>query len=250
MIYVVSSSKGGEGKSTIAYHALTAILPSFKLVEIDDNNSTSAVFQKSETLKDRVKSVKLADGAEAFDDAIFVSMKDGADIIIDAGGGNDSKAVIEMILKETEAEDTIFLIPLMSGRAQLQNALDTYELVKERKVVFILNAADKKESFVFWYGSDKYDLQGVDKKIQKLPTAFIPQSPLFDLAAIDGEILADVADVAKVFQDNKEAQEAFFNMANGDIEEFKRLKSRYRISTAAKSFIENELDELRKILGK
>lgn len=248
MIYAIVNNKGGAGKSTIAYHCLTALLENFNLVEIDDNNNTSSVFTKSVKLEKKIRSVKISKGSEAFDEAVFDTMKDGCNIIIDAGGGNDSIAVIEMLLKEADSENLTFIIPLMAGRAQLQNALDTYELVKDRKVVFVLNSGASKDDFVFWYGSDKYDLPGVDKKIQKLPTAFIPSTPLFDLAALDGEVIADIAVSAYLYGSASEVTNVFFDLANGDKEEFKRLKSRHRIAVAAKDFIENDLAEFKKVL--
>ena len=249
MIYSVVNNKGGAGKSTFAFHCLTAVLDNFTLVEIDDNNDTSSVFNKSVKLDGKVRSVKISQGTDAFDDAVFDTMRDrGGDIIIDAGGGNDSLAVIDMLLKEADPANLTFIIPFMSGRAQLQNALDTYELVKERKVVFILNAAASKEEFVFWFGSEKYDLAGVDKKIQKIPLAFIPTTPLFDLAAIDGEVIADTAVSAYLYGSVSDATDTFFELAEDNREEFGRLKSRHRIAVQAKDFIEQDLAELKKVL--
>jgi hypothetical protein len=37
----------------------------------------------------------------------------------------------------------------MSGREQVQNALSTYELVKNRKALFVLNAGRTINEFVF-----------------------------------------------------------------------------------------------------
>lgn len=153
-----------------------------------------------------------------------------------------------MLLDETEPDEVVFIIPLMAGRAQVQNALATYELVKDRKVMFVPNAAESKDSFVFWYGNDKYEIDGVDKKILKIPSVFLPFTPLFDLAAIEGEVVADVADFASVFGDKKEAHETFFTQANGDRDEYKRLKSRYRISVGANEFIQNGLADFKKTL--
>jgi cellulose biosynthesis protein BcsQ len=146
MIYAVVNNKGGAGKSTIAFNCLTAILDNFRLVEIDNNNITSASFTKSEKLNGKVKSVKISQGFEAFDEALFEMMQDKTcDIIIDAGGGDDSIAVIKLLLRESDHNELVFIIPLMTGSGQVNNALDTYELVKDHKVVFVLNASAAKE---------------------------------------------------------------------------------------------------------
>lgn len=248
MIYAVVSNKGGVGKSTISFHALTAILSNFRLLEIDDSNNTSSVFDQSKTLENKVKSVKLSDGADAFSNALFEQMSTKADIIIDAGGGSDSKAVIEMIVNETGEKEVVFIVPLMSGRAQTQNALATYQMLQGRPVAFALNAASSTDQFIFWHGSENYGLTGVDKKLQKLPSAFIPQTHLFDLAATTGETILDLADQFASFTTPAEAREGIFELANGDQAEFVRLMARFRISTACKNYIQNDLAALRKII--
>jgi cellulose biosynthesis protein BcsQ len=98
VILVFCSTKGGVGKSNLAYHVATAILNDFRLLEIDDNNQTSLIFNDSEVLKKRVISVDTKSGEDAFSDALFaITQNSDVDVIIDAGGGNDSKKVIEMV---------------------------------------------------------------------------------------------------------------------------------------------------------
>lgn len=249
MIYSVINNKGGCGKTTCSFHVLTAVLKNFTLLEIDNNNNSSKVYSSSNLLKNNiVKSVKIQKGEEAFDEAMFNSLRgDSRDIIIDSGGGDDTFRVIQLLLEYTNHDDCIFIIPLFSNRAQLQNALDTYELVKNRKVVFVLNG-DSKENFVFWFGSKEYDVPSVHPDLLKLPTFFLPKTHLFDLSALSGEVLLDASEMANMYQNNKEAQEDIANIAAGDFSEYRRIMGRYRISVQAKKYIEENFQKLKNIL--
>lgn len=242
MILVFCSTKGGVGKSNLAYHAATAVLQDFRLLEIDDNNKTSLIFNDSVVLEDKVVSVDIKSGEDAFGDALFaMSQDDGVDVIIDAGGGNDSKRVIEMVISQTSYDETVFIIPLMSGREQVQNALATYELVKLRKVLFVLNAGREKSEFIFWFGDEIDDIPSVSKELLNVPTIFIPWTQLFDKAAMSGEIIKDIWSFYSLFKDGREARAEIGKLAKGDKAEFKRLLNRYRLASSIDGYITNEL---------
>lgn len=249
MIYAVINNKGGAGKSTVAYHFLTAVLKNFNLIEIDDNNVTSAIFDKSESLKGKIRSVKVKDGVESLDDAIFDSSKDGSDIIIDAGGGNDSITVIKMLLESDIGTDNLtFIIPVMAGRAQVKNALDTYELVKGYKVVFLLNGRSSKDEFPFWFGSDEFEVDGVDKAIRKLPSTIVPYTVVHELAEIEGQTIGDIAKNLEAFEGSiAKAREHFLKISETK-DEFKTYQRLIRIADRANKFINEDLAELKNIL--
>ncbi|MDD2384632.1 MAG: hypothetical protein PHN18_10620 [Sulfurospirillaceae bacterium] len=250
MIYSVINNKGGCGKTTFSFHALTAILGDFTLLEIDNSNNSARVYSNSATLKRNiVKSVKLEDGEAAFDEAMFSLLaEDSGNIIVDTGGGDDTYRVTQLLLESTNYDECVFIIPLFSNRAQLQNALDTYELVKDRKVIFVLNGANNKEDFVFWYGSSEYDLPSVDPKILNLPTFFLPKTHLFDLAALSSEVLMDSAQMASMYSSTREAQEDIAKIAAGDFTEYRRILGRYRISVQAKNYIEENFKNFKTVL--
>ena len=250
MIYTVINNKGGSGKSSICFNVLSSISQKFTLIEIDNNNNTSQIYKDSIVLKNNsVKSVKLNDAEVAFDEAIFRSLDgESRDIIIDSGGGDDTLHVVKLLLENTNYDDCIFLIPLLQSRAQLQNAIDTYKLVQDRKVVFVLNGADKKEDFVFWFGSTEYDVPSVDPILLNMPTFFLPKTPLFDLSALSGEVLIDAAQMAFLYDNNKQAQEDIAKIADGDFAEYRRILGRYRVSVQAKKYIEDNFKYLENIL--
>jgi len=246
VILVFCSTKGGVGKSNLAYHAATAILNDFRLLEIDDNNQTSLIFNDSEVLKKRVISVDIKSGEDAFSDALFaITQNSDVDVIIDAGGGNDSKKVIEMVASQTSYDESVFIIPLMSGREQVQNALSTYELVKNRKVLFVLNAGRAINEFVFWYGDETDGIPSVSKELLNMPTVFIPWTQLFDRAAMSGESIKDIWSFCKIFKDSKEARDEIAKLANGDKAEFKRLLNRYRLANLIDKYITDDLSDFK-----
>jgi CobQ/CobB/MinD/ParA nucleotide binding domain len=249
MIYAVVSNKGGVGKSTIAYHVLTALLPDFRLVEIDDNNNTSSVLGSSKTLDGKVVSVKLEDGEQAFSMALFAGLTEGTDIIVDAGGGNDTKAVIEMLKASAEADNLTFIIPLMSNAAQIQNAIDTYQMVKGYNVVFALNNAKSKEEFIFWYGDQELDVEAVDKSILKIPTVLVPHTNFFDLAGRQNLVLNDVKSLlGEDVQDLKTANKFAIDQANKDPEIFAKIMKKFGMCQFAKKYIAEDLKEIKTVL--
>lgn len=250
MIYALVSSKGGSGKTSICFNVLTAILKQFTLIEIDNNNNTSQIYLNSAVLKtNSVKSVKINDAEAVFDQAMFEALNGASeDIIIDSGGGDDTLHVIKLLLEYTNIDDCIFIIPFLQSRAQIQNALDTYKLVQGRKVVFILNGADKKEDFVFWFGSTEYDVPSVGPDLLRVPTFFLPKTPLFDLSALSGEVLIDASQMAAMYDDNTQAQKDISKIANGNFKEYRRIIGRYRISVQAKKFITENFQHLKDIL--
>jgi MinD-like ATPase involved in chromosome partitioning or flagellar assembly len=250
MIYSLVSSKGGSGKTSICFNVLTAILKQFTLIEIDNNNNTSKIYLNSAVLKtNSVKSVKINDAEAVFDQAMFEALNGASeDIIIDSGGGDDTLHVIKLLLEYTNIDDCIFIIPFLPSRAQIQNALDTYKLVQGRKVIFVLNGADKKEDFVFWFGSTEYDVPSVSPDLLRVPTFFLPKTPLFDLSALSGEVLIDASQMAAMYDDNTQAQKDISKIANGNFKEYRRIIGRYRISVQSKKYITDNFQHLENIL--
>lgn len=243
MILVFCSTKGGVGKSNLAYHVSTALLDNFRLIEIDDNNQTASIFNNSPVLQNNVINVTTQKGDDAFCDALFELTQKKLDIIIDAGGGNDSKQVIELVKSQTSYDESVFVIPFMSGREQVQNAIATYELVKTRKVLFVLNAGRTPQEFIFWYGDENEGIPSVPENLLNVPTVFIPWTQLFDRAAMSGETIKDVASFANVFHSSQEARSKIAKIADKDKAEFKRLFNRYRLANEVQEFIKADLSD-------
>jgi len=232
-VYAVVNTKGGTGKSTVAWQILPAIITNSKVIEIDNNNKTIDVFRNSE-ISGVSKTITLKDAQDALGEILF-DMLEGKDetVIIDAGGGDDTKKVIETI-KELDFDDIEFIIPLMGGMAQKKNAEDTYEMVKDRgKVYFFLNRFSSEE-FAFWYGSEELGI--APSRLSDIPSLKIPYSPLFELSALRGETIVDLS---KYFEglSPKEAREHIYAASNGSKELFIKQLNIYKQAKKAREII-------------
>jgi hypothetical protein len=121
-------------------------------------------------------------------------------------------------------------------------------LVKDMDVIFCLNNASSIDDFIFWLGSEKYDVASVGESILALPTVFIPTTQLFDLASTTGEVIYDIAKYSKFFESRQDARAKLYEMAKGNIDEFKKLSSRYDMSEEMDDFITTDLASLGKAI--
>jgi len=233
-VIAVVNTKGGSGKSTIAWHILPAIFENSRVLEIDNNNKTVEVLFNSDIAR-KSKTITIKESEEALGEILF-EMLSGKDetVIIDAGGGDDTKAVIEKI-KELEFDQIDFIIPLMGGMAQKKNAEDTYDLVKDRgRVFFFLNKFNQQE-FAFWYG---------DSELGIVPSVFaafkevvkVPYSPLFEISTLKGETIADLAKHYDGLS-AKEAREQIFEATGGDKELFLKQLNIYKQAKKAREIL-------------
>lgn len=100
-VHVIVQTKGGVGKTTVS-GIVAALLylqnkNQINLFEIDDNNNS-----KVNSNYINYQSLKLKDSEVVIDDIQFSSLSDSNLVnIVDAGGGNDTKIVLQK-LKEME----------------------------------------------------------------------------------------------------------------------------------------------------
>lgn len=257
MIFAVVSNKGGAGKTTVAFHCLPSVIEDSVILEIDDNNDTSGFYTNSKKLEGKCSSVKVGKALDAFDEITMKHGRKGRNIIVDAGGSNDSISAINLLKEEAKKDDLIFLIPVMPNLKQFQNALDTYKMVEDYKVIFILNGGSK-EDFVFWYGDESIGEPSVDdseekknlglknpkKSILSFPTAIIPNTRLFDHADRKHETIADLAMYSRGFESAIEVKDALYELYPNDDQysTYKQYLDYYRLSAKAADFIDKELD--------
>ncbi len=214
-----------------------------KIIEIDDNNNSN-VFHNSKLVNNAV-SVNLRKGEEAFTDAIFEQMDSGAKIILDFGGGNDGKKGLKII--ENFDVNFTYVIPVGNSLAQAQNAVDTYNLIKNKdRVIFALNQINDiknlKNEWVFWFGSKELGLSSIAEKLGNPSTIFIPRSPLFEIAALIGLTISELADFAR---DIENPTKLFFEQSKGDKEIFKKLMSKHSQAKAAIRYTDSILPILK-----
>lgn len=190
-IYVIPQTKGGVGKTTIS-GIVAALLylqnqnQKINLFEIDDNN-------KSRVNSNYIdyQSLKLKDSEVVIDDIQFTSLSDSnVTNIIDAGGGNDTKIVLQK-LKEIELSGLNYYIPVNDDMEQVDNVLDTIALIrdfdKSAKINLILNRCftlEKEEiqkQFINIFGSEELDISNRLTELKVDNVFFVPNSPIFSI---------------------------------------------------------------------
>ncbi len=217
-----------------------------KIIEIDDNNNSN-VFKNSNLIN--AVSVSLKEGEEAFADAVFEQMENNTKIILDFGGGNDSKKGLKII--ENFDVDFTYVIPVGNSLAQSQNAIDTYNLIKNKnKVIFALNQisdpSNIKNEWCFWFGSKELGLESIEAKLNNPKIIYIPRSPLFEISALAGLTICELADFARKIEN---PTQLFFKQSKGDKTIFKRLMAKHSQAKAAVRYVDSILPILNDSLG-
>ena len=112
--HIIASTKGGVGKTEIAQQIVSSYLfnksnEKIQILEVDDNNESSCNLKKSNICE--IKSFNVNIGSDEAQKKLF-DVIDSKDVVIDAGGGNDSLILIDSILDMGMSDYCIFYIPL------------------------------------------------------------------------------------------------------------------------------------------
>lgn len=190
-IFVIPQTKGGVGKTTISGIVATLLYlqnqnQKINLFEIDDNNVS-----KVNSNYINHQSLKLKNSEVVIDDIQFTSLSDNNVVnIVDAGGGNDTKIVLQK-LKEIDLSGLNYYIPLNDDMEQVDNVKDTITLIrdfdKSAKINLVLNRCftlEKEEiqkQFINIFGSDELDIPNrlTDLKVDNI--FFVPNSNIFSI---------------------------------------------------------------------
>jgi len=244
MIYAVVNTKGGVGKTTIAVNLATLLAfreKKFKIVELDNSNN-SMIFSNSEILnQDTAVSLQLDQKTRALGSMMFNLAKNkDMDFILDLGGGDDSKVMIES-LKEIDLPK-IWIVPTASDKKYLKNAADTFKLIADsQNTIFVLNKANSqnhKTEFMYFFGSQKYGVKMADECFENAKYFVVQSSPFFQIAEDDEQTLLDLA-MLSIEKNEQEVTAEFIKMAGDDEAVFIGLWEKYEKSKeAAKLFLQ------------
>ncbi|TLP36208.1 ParA family protein [Arcobacter arenosus] len=165
---VVVSSKGGVGKTVFVFHILSYLLrrKKFRIIEIDDNNNSSLSFSQSNLLENRVTSCDVSQGFQKLEELVIENMfEDELITVIDSGGGNDSKKVINSIIRQELTTNTLFIIPFLADFSQISNLIETVDLVKKYNYAVVINNINlsDKNDLMFIDGNDDFEIQSFKK---------------------------------------------------------------------------------------
>lgn len=241
---VVANTKGGVGKSTIAFHVLPVVLEgkNFEIIEIDNNNKTAETFSNTQILKGKITSLNIAEGTQKLEELVVTNMLNEDKIsVIDAGGGDDSKKVIDAFIEQNLIGDTLFIIPFTPDFAQLKNLIDTYNILPpEAKIIVVLNNADLNDPdhLMFIKGNEDYEIPNISTVF--LYFAVCPKSTLFSYSvARNKETISDLALLAKQYDQN-EILEYAKTKTKSDKEKMLKIYRNWKISRNAKMYLESD----------
>ena len=184
MNVLVSNTKGGVGKSFVSTQILPLAFSADKQInifELDNNNKT--------TLNSKVLNFKNLNVNDVDEILLDVAFADSVINIIDAGGGDDTKAVLNALSENAVNIDT-FIVPITRDFEVIKNLLDTLNLIREKfenpQIYVLLNKVDEKENekleeqFMYLFGSEEY---GVDSIVEKLGDVTL--IPVKNYSAVD-----------------------------------------------------------------
>ncbi|MCT7602303.1 hypothetical protein [Aliarcobacter butzleri] len=190
-IYVIPQTKGGVGKSTVSGIVATLLYlqnqnKSINLFELDDNNNS-----KVNSNYINHQSLKLKDSEVVIDDIQFSSLSDSNLVnIVDAGGGNDTKLVLQK-LKEIDLSGLNYYIPLNDDMEQVDNLKETIALIrdfdKSANINLILNRClsldklDIQTQFINIFGDDQLDIPNQLNTLKVDNVFFVPNSNIFSI---------------------------------------------------------------------
>lgn len=187
-LIAVVGLKGGCGKTNTSWHILSAVLQNqnleFKIFEIDDNNSSYYFVNSDLITADKCQTVKTTDKnivAQIVVDTIAGNQK----IIVDGGGGNDSRKAIELIKAVGEDVRKLWLIPFDRNLDNFKSAVETAELINDAHTLFVLNGYANKSEFDWFYS----------KKIENYIE--VPYSDLFHFSQEQKLTVYDLAQISK-----------------------------------------------------
>ena len=199
--FVIVNTKGGVGKTTIGLHVLPVLFEtnSINYFQIDNNNKNII---KTNTLN--IKEFKINKLTEALAEIEF---SDNDINIIDAGGGDDTKAVLTE-LADSILENLIFIIPVSKNLSIRHNIIETVNLINEKfenpVISLFLNfktTSNPKEEFINIYGSDIYNISSL--KIHTDIVGYAPDTNIFQILELNKEILLDKFNSIKNLAYNK-----------------------------------------------
>lgn len=247
MVYVVAATKGGVGKSLVSFNVLPLFTKDdFLIYEIDNNNDTLATYENSKVLKDKVKNLKVNDAEDELDLIFYDALANEKDIILDLGGGDDSKKVLEFI-KMQPKDNIVYIVPTLAA-SDIKNLKDTYEMIDDKsKALIVLNGYydrdDLKKEFLFYFGSEAAGVESF-KNQYKTNEVSIPFDHLFNIAKTFKLTLLDLANFADMFSSNEDARDQLLEAADGDDVAYAQTYKKYRNALKAKKLINTIKKEL------
>jgi len=252
---VVVNTKGGVGKSTIAFHVLPFFLKGekeFEIIEIDNNNNTSKYLQSSKYFK-KMKSVNVDESTAELEELVIKNMlHNDTTTIIDAGGGDDTLKVIESLESQNLVNDTLFIVPFSCDFAQIANLLNTINKIKNYNFIVVANNLDlqNKNDIMFVTGSEDFELPNFSEMFEE-KFAIVEKTNLFSYSLFKKMSITDLAESAFDFEQNEILAYAK-EKTKSNKDEMLKIYRNWKISKLAKDYLlfENMQNFKKMVIGK
>ena len=230
---IVCGTKGGAGKSIVASMILPLIFNNCKIFEIDDNNKTRYKNSKIEIVNLNLKKI---------DEAILEAEINSSNNIIDCGGGNDTKQILENFANNF-VEVKTFFIPILQDYEQIYNLENTIKLIrkyyKKEDIVILLNRAinlekqDLLEQFIFFFGSKELNIKNKMKELQEKYNikAALPVQDTFLISYVKNflqKTLKDVEERAEEIGDLQKYKTEQLKILRQKLKDKEELKKEYK----------------------
>ncbi|BAF70790.1 hypothetical protein [Nitratiruptor sp. SB155-2] len=203
---VIVNTKGGVGKTNVGLNVLPTILRDRKITyyQLDNNNKLVVDSQNI-----NIREFRLNELDQALTEIEF---SDDDVNIIDAGGGDDVKAVLNEVANSI-LNNVKFIIPINQNLSLRHNIKDTVKLIKEKfsnpKIFLFFNFINKNteldQDYINIFGNETFDIKPLPI-INQLEKAFgfAPNNNIFQILEINKKILLDKYLEVKGLVENKE----------------------------------------------
>jgi len=231
------------------------------ILEADNNNQT---ILKNSNIE--VRNLFAKDDENLLSEIIFNINRN---IIIDAGGGDDSRKVVE-ILAKNEVDIDYFFIPITSDFETVKNLIDTVNLIKsnfkEPEIILVLNKVTNinkiEEEFLFLFGKTDLGIKNLlktDLKDTFKNVIVIPQNSLISyIKNIYGQTLKDFLESLKELEQIplKKLQQKWVATCKEEFKEepeqkecFKKKYQSYKLFREIKEFANFVKEQLKFLKG-
>jgi hypothetical protein len=230
-IVAMVSLKGGVGKTNTSWQVIPSILSlhniGFQIWEIDDNNKSFYYINSEIVTVSNCQTVR-TDNEEIAADIALETLVSGQKLVVDGGGGNDTRAAVKLIKAVGSDVSKIWLIPIDSNSDDFKLAEETAELIDDAdNTYFLLNNYILEKQFK-WFNK---------KKLNHLE---IPNSELYAYARGEQQTVYDLAQISKNM-DKSEAKKIFVEQftENGELdrEAFKKAFNDFLKSELANEYL-------------